>query len=151
MRFFTIQTRQNEVDPSGSLYYETHDLVLLLLVFLSLLLAFYSWWQNSKVKTNDNHYLAEPKSSATRGNLFRYGNNPAQIAFQTGRFKRMVVLVSGLDCGMLSMPYCQTLAEALKSNNWSLVEPLFSSSFQVCSFSGLLCKVSWNRAMGLEV
>eukprot|EP00210_Caulerpa_lentillifera_P000714 g691.t1 len=65
-----------------------------------------------------------------KGELFRYGQNSAQVAFQSGNHRRHLVLIPGLTNGLLSLPYAPGLAATLDSQSWSLVQPLMSSSYQ---------------------
>ncbi|KAJ4751613.1 UPF0613 protein PB24D3.06c [Rhynchospora pubera] len=64
-----------------------------------------------------------------KGALFKYGSNPAQVAFKTGDFTQQVVFVGGLTDGLLATEYIEPLSIALENNNWSLVQPLLSSSY----------------------
>lgn len=66
-----------------------------------------------------------------KGELFRYGQKPVQVAFQSAQHPRQLVLIPGLTDGLLSLTYTSSLATELDSRNCSFVQPLLSSSFQV--------------------
>eukprot|EP00250_Pteridium_aquilinum_P033141 c5241_g1_i1 orf=341-1390(-) len=69
------------------------------------------------------------RGSQLQGTLFRYGPDPAQVAFRSGDFKAQVIFLGGLTDGLLATEYIEPLAHALEAENWSLVQPLLSSSY----------------------
>ncbi|KAL5785441.1 hypothetical protein ACOSQ2_007833 [Xanthoceras sorbifolium] len=72
-----------------------------------------------------------------RGVLFKYGPNPAQVAFKTGDYKQQVVFVGGLTDGFMATEYLEPLAIALDEERWSLVQLLMSSSYSGYGTSSL--------------
>ncbi|GAA0139037.1 hypothetical protein LIER_00663 [Lithospermum erythrorhizon] len=64
-----------------------------------------------------------------RGVMFKYGNNPIQVAFKTGDYRQQVIFIGGLTDGFLATDYLEPLAIALDKEKWSLVQFLFSSSY----------------------
>ncbi|KAG0449472.1 hypothetical protein HPP92_027344, partial [Vanilla planifolia] len=63
------------------------------------------------------------------GVLFKYGPKPVQVAFKTGDFSQQVIFLGGLTDGLLATDYLEPLSVALENENWSLVQPLLSSSY----------------------
>ncbi|KAG0580114.1 hypothetical protein KC19_4G147700 [Ceratodon purpureus] len=63
------------------------------------------------------------------GTLFKYGSKSIQVAFKTGNYKQQVVFIGGLTDGFLATDYVEPLAKALEAEKWSLVQPLFTSSY----------------------
>ncbi|KAH0465092.1 hypothetical protein IEQ34_005195 [Dendrobium chrysotoxum] len=63
------------------------------------------------------------------GVLFKYGPKSVQVAFRTGDFNQQVIFLGGLTDGFLATEYVEPLAVALENENWSLVQPLLSSSY----------------------
>ncbi|KAJ8622639.1 hypothetical protein MRB53_031168 [Persea americana] len=63
------------------------------------------------------------------GVLFKYGPKPIQVAFRMGDFKQQVIFIGGLTNGFLATEYLEPLSVALENENWSLVQPLLSSSY----------------------
>lgn len=104
---------------------------LLVLLCATLVVVFYIWRRWTTLVNFAGRLKDEGVTAGMRGQLFRYGTKPPQVAFQHGQFKRVVVLIGGLGEGLLSATYAETLADALKDKHWSLVQPLFSSSYQV--------------------
>lgn len=64
-----------------------------------------------------------------QGLLFKYGPAACNTAFLTARHKRHVVFVGGLTDGLLAVQWVSRLAERLDGLQWSLVQPLLSSSY----------------------
>lgn len=69
------------------------------------------------------------RTAQLQGTLFRYGPDPAQVAFRSGEFKAQVIFLGGLTDGLLATEYIEPLAHALEAENWTLVQPLLSSSY----------------------
>ncbi|XP_020584827.1 UPF0613 protein PB24D3.06c isoform X1 [Phalaenopsis equestris] len=63
------------------------------------------------------------------GVLFKYGPKSVQVAFRTGDFNQQVIFLGGLTDGLLATEYLEPLSVALENLNWSLVQPLLSSSY----------------------
>ncbi|KAG0591658.1 hypothetical protein M758_1G228600 [Ceratodon purpureus] len=64
-----------------------------------------------------------------QGSLFKYGSKSIQVAFQSGNYKQHVIIIGGLTDGLFATDYVEPLAKALEAEKWSLVQPLFSSSY----------------------
>ncbi|KAL1543204.1 UPF0613 protein PB24D3.06c-like [Salvia divinorum] len=71
------------------------------------------------------------------GVMFKYGPKPIQVAFKIGNFKQQVVFVGGFKEGILATEYLEPLEIALEKEHWSLVQFLFSSSYNGYGVSGL--------------
>eukprot|EP00249_Psilotum_nudum_P010778 c22763_g1_i1 orf=351-1220(+) len=71
------------------------------------------------------------------GTLFRYGPQPAQVAFRSGNFKLQVIFIGGLTDGFFATEYVEPLARALEAEKWSLVQPLLTSSYVGFGISSL--------------
>ncbi|KAJ6842010.1 UPF0613 protein PB24D3.06c [Iris pallida] len=69
------------------------------------------------------------RKNQLRGILFKYGPKSAQVAFRTGDFNQQVIFVGGLTDGLLATEYLEPLSIALENENWSLVQPLLTSSY----------------------
>ncbi|KAG0591656.1 hypothetical protein KC19_1G191200 [Ceratodon purpureus] len=52
-----------------------------------------------------------------------------KVAFQSGNYKQHVIIIGGLTDGLFATDYVEPLAKALEAEKWSLVQPLFSSSY----------------------
>ncbi|RWR93708.1 UPF0613 protein PB24D3.06c [Cinnamomum micranthum f. kanehirae] len=74
------------------------------------------------------HLTANPNSHFP-GVIFKYGPKPIQVAFRMGDFKQQVIFIGGLTNGFLATKYLEPLSVALENENWSLVQPLLSSSY----------------------
>lgn len=78
-----------------------------------------------------------PRNSQFNGALFKYGPKSIQIAFKTGDFKQQVIFIGGLTDGLLATEYLKPLSAELENENWSLVQPLLSSSYSGYGTSSL--------------
>ncbi|GAQ88441.1 Predicted hydrolases or acyltransferases (alpha/beta hydrolase superfamily) [Klebsormidium nitens] len=71
------------------------------------------------------------------GKLFKYGDKGVQVAFRSGNFSKQAIFIGGLTDGLLATKYVEPLAHALGAIQWSLVQPLFSSSYTGYGVSSL--------------
>ncbi|KAL0921989.1 hypothetical protein M5K25_005945 [Dendrobium thyrsiflorum] len=95
--------------------------------------------RSTKVATSSTGGVAAPfagdaagtghRKNQLPGVLFKYGPKSVQVAFRTGDFNQQVILLGGLTDGFLATEYVEPLAVALENENWSLVQPLLSSSY----------------------
>ncbi|KAK9810502.1 hypothetical protein WJX72_011853 [[Myrmecia] bisecta] len=63
------------------------------------------------------------------GVLVKYGPGQAHTAFLEGDSSRHFVMVGGLTNGLLFAPYYEGLAGKLKTREWTVVQPILSSSY----------------------
>lgn len=97
----------------------------------------YLFWKTRKKKPIRNYV---EKSISMYGRLIRYGSNPANVAFLSsgskgfdsehhGKFyKKVLIAVGGLSCGLLFASYVEELAATLpERTGWAVVQPLLSS------------------------
>eukprot|EP00210_Caulerpa_lentillifera_P002122 g2036.t1 len=132
MRILKSDTAWSGLSSSGFSHYSDHlDGVVLLLFCIWIVFVFYLWRVWSQLGSDLNkHSTSKESASGIKGQLFRYGTKQAQVAFQHGHFEKVLVFVGGLGDGLLSLPYTYALADGLKKHHWSLVQPLFSSSYE---------------------
>ncbi|XP_078435944.1 alpha/beta-Hydrolases superfamily protein [Wolffia australiana] len=81
--------------------------------------------------------LPTARKNQIPGVLFKYGPKQVQVAFKTGDFRQQVIFIGGLGEGYLATQYLEPLSVALEKENWSLVQPLLSSSYSGYGISSL--------------
>ncbi|CAN6481962.1 unnamed protein product [Victoria cruziana] len=92
---------------------------------------------SGKPSSGDASSGPSQRKSQLGGALFKYGPNPIQVAFRTGDFKQQVIFIGGHTDGFLATSYLEPLSIALERENWSLVQPLLSSSYSGYGTSSL--------------
>jgi len=78
--------------------------------------------------------------AAMQGTLFKYGPGSIHSAFMAGsaaKGRHHAVFVPGLTDGLMSHTYFKPLGEALDAAQWSLVQPLLTSSYTGWGVSSL--------------
>lgn len=71
-----------------------------------------------------------PSAAALTGQLFVYAANNNRVAFESLPLSaNKCILLGGLSDGLLPVPYVTALSELCTRQGWSLVQPLFSSSY----------------------
>jgi len=69
------------------------------------------------------------------GTLFQYSSSPSLVAFESvsslnqPNNNNKCILLGGLSDGLIPLPYTKLLEETCHSIGWSLIQPLFSSSY----------------------
>lgn len=87
--------------------------------------------RSGKANAYDSSVRVQPRplTGDLRGVLFKYGSKSAQVAFRTGDFNQQVIFIGGLTDGLLATEYLEPLSVALENEQWSLVQPLLTSSY----------------------